>query len=186
VNQDTFNAAALPESFRQDMQALADAGPVVVPQVQEVFFTKQILPLFAELGQQRDLTLWAKIAGNLLTPIDVVDATGAVLFRAPAPLSNTKSFIGPGNAYSVGEVMLNSQLREQQLPGSGARALQEGMARYNTIEEADLKNRNEWKAIFDRYGLSFPYQAQSEAAAAAPTVTASPSHPALSDEDEEF
>jgi hypothetical protein len=151
-----------------------------------VFFVERILPLFGELGEGKDLTLWATIAGSLLTPIDIVDGSGTILFRAPSPLGNTKSFVSPGHGNSLFEVMELVVLHERRLPGSGTPLLQQGMRRHLTIAPEDTANRNQWREIFKRYNKPFPYDIDSAAAEETPSAMGSAGRQALTDVDEDF
>ena len=140
-------------------QALVVNAPV--RKIPESTFVNEILPYYSGESTNADLpVLVAAAAGGPFLEFDVVDATGTVLFRAPALLERDMfDFKQFAKGQSAANVFATAQLLSNRSPRQAAAFIQEQLTNRGFSENAAkvyhrlIERRN---AILARYGKSVP------------------------------
>lgn len=128
-------------------------------QIPENVFVDNFLPFFA--GKVQDnadlkiMTNWIGVAGSPMNEVDVVDASGKVIFTVPPIYSTNFLSTSARNGPSFNDIVKYAQIQSTRIPDLGDRII--GTDGVNMVaamapNPAD-KHTQAWKKIHDRYNI---------------------------------
>lgn len=130
-------------------------------QVPEDLFKEYFLPYFTEnksISDQPDIIAkWIGIAGTPMSEVDVVDMAGDVLFTVPSLFDSAiinATDRKAGN--SLADISSEFDLKSNNIPVVAQNFLNNELRQKLSIvdtKQANPKAREQWAAIFDRYGI---------------------------------
>lgn len=157
------------------------------PRFPERYFQGIFLPYFAGDAHlpypTADTVMWVgRVAGSPFQEVDIIDASGAVLFTVP-PMMDRGALdpkrAGERGGPSLGHIIHSAQQYALMSPSQGAHYLQQKLTEKALIMKVPsnvLRNIETWNRIFERYGrpplMPLESAAPPEATKADPTSAA--------------
>lgn len=140
----------------QFMSKILEAEQESVVKISENEFRRYLLPTLAMESEQSDLRMWLAITGSWRRPIDVVDEKGERLFRVPALVGENSLPFRQGPRNSTYEIIQNAKRKMESVPRAGIEYMRQHLTNRVNAQGDRSKAAQEWKYIFERYGLDYP------------------------------
>lgn len=133
------------------MKMIADLSDEQVVRVGENIFRERILPLF--LSPQPDWNAWIELTTSIQRPMDVVDSSGQVMFRCPAPLRSVPTSTTHTRANGFGEIAMRTESLSLQHPLMAMRYQEQMIQKRDAdFDTAVIPEHQQMIDIMKRYG----------------------------------
>lgn len=139
------------EKTREALEQLSQLAQEDVPKIDEFTFGESILPGVIGANGTTDYEPWIAVAGNIFRPIDVVDAGGNILFRAPAPMRSPTTQVPRHTAESLGEIVQTANQKTAVHPVMGARFLQTALSSLVPKPTVEASVVQQWNRVLRYY-----------------------------------
>lgn len=135
------------------MKAILEPVSNINIRLSESVFVTHYLPYFANSdARTQAIERWLGVSKHPYYPVDIIDATGKVLFTVPPLWLRQKTRVYNDESVSFSEVMLRVQIKSDVVPASGEKFFNECMP-YFLTQPDDIKDYSSiWNSIFKRYG----------------------------------
>lgn len=158
------------------------------PTVSEDIFIQRLLPLFIRRADETvDIGVWMEYANTMTTSLDVVDASGEIIFTAPSPLRPVIQLHKRNDEQRMGSLMNiveRAKAKSNVHPNLGEAFLQNELDALELIRDLDDSWEKDWVKIMQRYNYLPSEDQKEELEAKAKTPTQSQT--VFSDQDEDF
>ena len=141
--------AESPRIFIDAMCDIQNMG-TLYPSMAEEVFVEFVKRLYDVASDAFDRELWARVVGNLRSPLDVVDSNGKRIFTCP-PMTGTLNLHQLAGAH-LSKDLFHAKEQGERHPATGQRYLTNALVNYSTsMVPADITSV--WKSILIRYGV---------------------------------
>lgn len=120
--------------------------------IPEALFRTRYLPLFTGGRTEATFEEWVKVAGSAFQRVEVIDASGTLIFTVPPVLSSSDDYLEDLRRVGVMQQMQLAEQKAAAIPALGEAHIQRYLTDQVRVMKPDWETIQQWNAIFRRYG----------------------------------